>query len=136
MLLGPSCFVDPMNLLVNIFALYFCLTTTLSLREKHIGAYKSQVAAQQAGQLNPVLRNRVRGLTLKVGPETESVFDAAFWRDTDVVVTALVSFMCQNRLTFLIETLSDVVVPYTCVCCLCLHHRTTWRRASTWTACA
>jgi len=69
---------------------FYSLVTPL-LREKHIGAYKAQVAAQQVALLNPALRNRVRGLTLKVGPETESVFDAAFWGDTDLVITALVS---------------------------------------------
>lgn len=73
------------------------MPTFIFCREQHIGAYKSQVAAQQVAALNPSLTNRVRGLTLKVGPETESVFDAAFWRDTDVVITALVSILSFYR---------------------------------------
>ena len=60
------------------------------------------MAAEQVGEINPSLRGRVRGLTLKVGPETENVFDAAFWKDTDVVITALV------RVLFGFENLASI----------------------------
>ena len=67
------------------------------------------MAARQAGRINPLLRGRVLGLTRKLGEEEEEgegegekgemeggtasqqvSFDAAFWLDTDLVVTALV----------------------------------------------
>lgn len=53
--------------------------------------YKSQVAAEQVQAINPALKGRVLGVTHKLGAETENTFSAAFWQDTDLVVTALVN---------------------------------------------
>ncbi len=48
---------------------------------------KSTVAAEAAQALNPALR--VRALQNRVSPDTEDVFDDAFWSQLDVVVNAL-----------------------------------------------
>lgn len=60
-------------------------------REKHIGMHKALVAAEQVQILNPALKERVHGMTHKLGSDAEHIFSAAFWRDADLVVTALVS---------------------------------------------
>ena len=48
---------------------------------------KSTVAAAAAQAINPALR--VRALQNRVSPDTEDVFDDAFWSNLDVVVNAL-----------------------------------------------
>jgi hypothetical protein len=48
------------------------------------------VAASQVVTINPAMEGRVCGLTLKISADSETVFDAAFWEDADIVVTALV----------------------------------------------
>jgi hypothetical protein len=56
-------------------------------KKRHIGSSKSTVAGDAAARLNPALR--LRALQNRVSPETETVFDDAFWEGTDVVVNAL-----------------------------------------------
>ena len=48
---------------------------------------KSTVAAEAALAINPALR--VRALQNRVSPDTEDVFDDAFWGSLDMVVRAL-----------------------------------------------
>ena len=48
---------------------------------------KSTVAAEAAQAINPALR--VRALQNRVSPDTEDVFDDAFWSQLDVVVRAV-----------------------------------------------
>ena len=48
---------------------------------------KSTVAAAAAQAINPALQ--VRALQNRVSPDTEDVFDDAFWSNLDVVVNAL-----------------------------------------------
>jgi hypothetical protein len=40
--------------------------------------------------MNPELSGRVLGLPHRVGADTEQVFNTSFWREADLVVTALV----------------------------------------------
>lgn len=63
------------------------LNRQLLFRQRHIGQPKAVVAAEMAAKLNPLFS--VHALTSKVSPETEHLFDDAFWEDVDVVVTAL-----------------------------------------------
>lgn len=68
-----------------------CLFVCIGHRERHIGLPKAQIAAQEVVTMNPALKGRVQGLLHKLGEETEHLFNTAFWENTDVVVTALVS---------------------------------------------
>jgi ubiquitin-activating enzyme E1 len=63
------------------------LNRQLLFRQRHVGQPKAIVAAEMAQRLNP--RFKVRALTSKVAAETEALFDDAFWKEVDVVVTAL-----------------------------------------------
>lgn len=60
---------------------------TFLYREKHIGQPKSIVAAEEILKVNPKLH--IHALQMKVNPESESLFTDEFWKDCDVVVTAL-----------------------------------------------
>jgi hypothetical protein len=63
------------------------LNRQLLFRQHHLGQAKATVAAIQARQINPDLH--IHGMTHKVSPDTEDIFDPLFWQDLDVVVTAL-----------------------------------------------
>jgi ubiquitin-activating enzyme E1 len=63
------------------------LSRQFLFRNTDIGKPKSSVAAAAAVKINPALR--VRALQNRVSPETEGVFDDAFWGKLDVVVNAL-----------------------------------------------
>ena len=52
---------------------------------------KSQVAAEQVKLINPSMQGRIVGLTVKLSEGTEHTFDDNFWKECDVVTTALVS---------------------------------------------
>jgi ubiquitin-activating enzyme E1 len=63
------------------------LSRQFLFRNTDIGKPKSTVAAVAACRINPALR--IRALQNRVSPETEGVFDDAFWERLDVVVNAL-----------------------------------------------
>ncbi|XP_078436471.1 ubiquitin-activating enzyme E1 2-like [Wolffia australiana] len=63
------------------------LSRQFLFRDWNIGQPKSTVAAAAAAAINPSLQ--VEALQNRVSPETENVFDAAFWGSLDVVVNAL-----------------------------------------------
>ncbi len=65
--------------------LTFC-DADVALRARACSA-KSTVAAEAALAINPALR--VRALQNRVSPDTEDVFDDAFWGSLDMVVRAL-----------------------------------------------
>ena len=68
------------------------LNRQLLFRTHHIGLSKAEIAAREVVTMNKALNGRVVGLKHRVGPETDHIFDSAFWEDTDIVVTALVDY--------------------------------------------
>lgn len=82
-------------------------------RPEHIGASKAQIAARQIQHMNPAIR--ISPLTLKVSSETEMIFDEAFWRSTDLVITALV----RDFLSVLMKIITSNG---------CIFNRIMWRR--------
>eukprot|EP00250_Pteridium_aquilinum_P024603 c29318_g1_i1 orf=171-3329(+) len=63
------------------------LSRQFLFRDWNIGQAKSAVAASAASAINPSLN--VQALQNRVSPETETVFDDAFWEGIDVVINAL-----------------------------------------------
>jgi ubiquitin-activating enzyme E1 len=63
------------------------LSRQFLFRDWNIGQAKSSVAAAAAIAINPEFK--VKALQNRVSPDTEDVFDDAFWEDLDVVVNAL-----------------------------------------------
>mgnify|MGYP000061181499 FL=1 len=63
------------------------LSRQFLFRDWNIGQAKSTVASAAATAINPSLR--VEALQNRVSPETEGVFDDAFWESIDVVINAL-----------------------------------------------
>lgn len=58
-------------------------------RSKDVGKNKSEVAAKAVIAMNPDLANKIQTSIQKVGPETEDIFDDAFWKGIDLVTNAL-----------------------------------------------
>lgn len=58
-------------------------------RPKNVGKNKSEVAAEAVQAMNPDLKGKIEALLDKVGPETEDIFDDAFWQKLDFVTNAL-----------------------------------------------
>ncbi|KAF3454878.1 hypothetical protein FNV43_RR05326 [Rhamnella rubrinervis] len=63
------------------------LSRQFLFRDWNIGQAKSTVAASAAASINPHLN--IEALQNRVGPETENVFDDAFWENLNVVINAL-----------------------------------------------
>ena len=63
------------------------LNRQLLFRQRHVGQPKALVAAGMAKTLCKGLK--IHAMTNKVSPETEDLFDDAFWKECDVVITAL-----------------------------------------------
>lgn len=63
------------------------LSRQFLFRDWNIGQAKSTVAASAASAINPSLK--IQALQNRVSPETETVFDDAFWESIDVVINAL-----------------------------------------------
>ncbi|KAF7841934.1 ubiquitin-activating enzyme E1 1-like [Senna tora] len=63
------------------------LSRQFLFRDWNIGQAKSTVAASAAVSINPPLQ--IEALQNRVGPETENVFDDAFWENLSVVINAL-----------------------------------------------
>lgn len=63
------------------------LSRQFLFRDWNIGQAKSTVAASVAASVNPCFH--VEALQNRVGPETENVFDDAFWENKNVVINAL-----------------------------------------------
>ncbi|KAI5070106.1 hypothetical protein GOP47_0014449 [Adiantum capillus-veneris] len=63
------------------------LSRQFLFRDWNIGQAKSTVAASAASAINSSLK--VEALQNRVSPETENVFDDAFWESIDVVINAL-----------------------------------------------
>jgi len=63
------------------------LSRQFLFRNWHIGSAKSTVAAEATQRLNPAIR--INALQNRVSPETENVFNDAFWEGLDLVVNAL-----------------------------------------------
>lgn len=63
------------------------LSRQFLFRNSNIGQYKSSVAAAAAQAINPKLQ--IRSLQNRVSPESEGVFDDAFWGSLDLVTNAL-----------------------------------------------
>lgn len=63
------------------------LSRQFLFRDWNIGQAKSTVAASAAVSINP--RLHIEALQNRASPETEHVFDDAFWESLDVVVNAL-----------------------------------------------
>ncbi|KTA96506.1 Ubiquitin-activating enzyme E1 1 [Nakaseomyces glabratus] len=58
-------------------------------RPKDVGHDKSDVAARAVSSMNPDLEGKITPMTDKVGPDTENIFDDAFWEGLDFVTNAL-----------------------------------------------
>lgn len=86
------------------------LPDSFRFREKHIGQPKSIVAATEILKVNPKLH--IQALQMKVNEESECLFSDEFWKDCDVVVTALdnvqarqyVDQQCINHKLFMIDS--------------------------------
>ncbi|KAL0458496.1 UNVERIFIED_CONTAM: Ubiquitin-activating enzyme E1 2 [Sesamum latifolium] len=63
------------------------LSRQFLFRDWNIGQPKSTVAASAASSINPLLH--IEALQNRVGPETENVFNDAFWENLNVVINAL-----------------------------------------------
>eukprot|EP00249_Psilotum_nudum_P022864 c28665_g1_i1 orf=405-3575(+) len=63
------------------------LSRQFLFRDWNIGQAKSTVAAAAALAINPNLR--IEALQNRVSPDTENVFDDAFWENIDIVINAL-----------------------------------------------
>ncbi|XVF20358.1 hypothetical protein REPUB_Repub11eG0191300 [Reevesia pubescens] len=63
------------------------LSRQFLFRDWNIGQAKSTVAAAAAASINPKLK--IEALQNRVGPETECVFNDAFWENLTVVINAL-----------------------------------------------
>ena len=63
------------------------LNRQLLFRPQHIGASKAETAANMIGRINPSIR--VLGVNQRVGDTASSPFNASFWREVDLVITAL-----------------------------------------------
>ncbi|KAL6341445.1 hypothetical protein AAG906_032564 [Vitis piasezkii] len=63
------------------------LSRQFLFRDWNIGQAKSTVAASAAQTINPCLH--IEALQNRVGPETENVFNDAFWENLSVVINAL-----------------------------------------------
>ncbi|KAL5974963.1 E1 ubiquitin-activating protein [Asimina triloba] len=63
------------------------LSRQFLFRDWNIGQAKSTVAATVAGSINPSLK--IQALQNRASPETENVFDDAFWESLDAVINAL-----------------------------------------------
>eukprot|EP00262_Sarcandra_glabra_P002275 TRINITY_DN1254_c0_g1_i2.p1 TRINITY_DN1254_c0_g1~~TRINITY_DN1254_c0_g1_i2.p1 ORF type:complete len:1125 (+),score=211.89 TRINITY_DN1254_c0_g1_i2:118-3492(+) len=63
------------------------LSRQFLFRDWNIGQAKSTVAASAASAINPSLR--IEALQNRASPETENVFDDAFWENLGVVINAL-----------------------------------------------
>ena len=59
----------------------------LLFREEHIGLPKASIAAQMIKHINPKMR--INAVQNKLYSGTENIFNTKFWKDADVVVTAL-----------------------------------------------
>lgn len=58
-------------------------------RPKDVGNQKSEVAAAAVISMNPDLTGHIEAKQDKVGPETENIFNDAFWKQLDFVTNAL-----------------------------------------------
>lgn len=58
-------------------------------RAKDLGGFKSEKAAAAVIEMNPDLQNKIVSRQEKVGPDTEQVFDRAFFRSLSGVTNAL-----------------------------------------------
>lgn len=58
-------------------------------RPKDVGGNKSEIAARAVAAMNPDLEGKITARLEKVGPETEHIFDSAFWASLDFVTNAL-----------------------------------------------
>lgn len=58
-------------------------------RSADVGKNKSEVAAKAVIEMNKDLSGKIETSIQKVGPETEDVFDDAFWKNLDIVTNAL-----------------------------------------------
>ncbi|PON85895.1 Ubiquitin-activating enzyme E [Trema orientale] len=63
------------------------LSRQFLFRDWNIGQAKSTVAASAATSINP--RLNIESLQNRVGPETENIFNDAFWENLSVVINAL-----------------------------------------------
>jgi ubiquitin-activating enzyme E1 len=73
------------------------LNRQLLFREEHIGQSKSVVAAEQIRKLNSLIQ--IHPLTMKMDEETEEFFDERFWKEADLIITALVSCLMNKIMT-------------------------------------
>ncbi|KAL9099513.1 MAG: hypothetical protein Q9163_004993 [Psora crenata] len=58
-------------------------------RPKDVGKLKSECAAEAVQAMNPDLKDRIAIHPDRVGPDTEHIFNEAFWEELDGVTTAL-----------------------------------------------
>lgn len=58
-------------------------------RPKDVGGNKSEIAAKAVQAMNPHLVGKIESKLDKVGPDTEHIFDDAYWQRLDLVTNAL-----------------------------------------------
>lgn len=60
-------------------------------RRQHVGRSKSEVAVERIGLINPSIKVKALTSRMDESRESRSTFSHSFWKETDVVLTALVS---------------------------------------------
>ncbi|KIY01325.1 uncharacterized protein Z520_02877 [Fonsecaea multimorphosa CBS 102226] len=58
-------------------------------RPKDVGKQKSVAAAAAVQAMNPDLKGKITTMTDRIGPDSEDIFNEAFWKQLDVVTNAL-----------------------------------------------
>lgn len=58
-------------------------------RPKDVGGNKSEIAAKAVQSMNPHLVGKIESKLDKVGPDTEHIFNDAYWERLDLVTNAL-----------------------------------------------
>ena len=65
------------------------LSRQFLFRRKHVGKAKSVSAKEAGSEMNPAVADATRVHEVRVGPDTENVFDDHFWKKTDLVINGM-----------------------------------------------
>jgi ubiquitin-activating enzyme E1 len=95
------------------------LSRQFLFRNSDVGQLKSLTAARVVQRMNPQLEGRVAAQSNRVAPETQDVYDDAFWEQLDGVCTALDNmqarlYVDQRCVRVLLPVLSTAVLCLVC----------------------
>jgi len=72
------------------------LSRQFLFRRKHVGKAKSVSAKEAGSEMNPAVFDATRVHEVRVGPDTENVFDDHFWKKMDLVINALDNMIARQ----------------------------------------